>query len=317
MVHPTVQGKEKYETRRKLRAASMSVAANIALIFVKIVVAFASGSIAILAEVLHSIFDLLASLLSFLGIQQAAKPADDDHPFGHEKFENLSGLAQMLLIVITALLVIYEAMRRIFFPNHNIGNIPVALGVMILTLAVDIIVSRYLHRVSSDTGSVALEADAYHFSTDLWSAVAVIVGLGFVWLGLPVFDSIAAIIVALLMLYIAYHLGVKSINVMLDRGPGLRVMEQLDRSIQDTDGVENYHHLRMRMSGSKLLGEVHLRVRGTMTVRESHDLAHMVKRRVMEDNPRIKDFTIHVEPANAADIAMGKAKVAERLGTRR
>jgi cation diffusion facilitator family transporter len=309
--------KTRQENRRKRKAASMSIAANVSLTLVKIVVAALSGSIAILAEVLHSLFDLLASVFALLGIRQAAKPADDDHPFGHEKFENLSSLLQTLLIALTAIFVIYEAVNRILHPGHPLDSIPLALGVMGLTLVVDIIVSRYLHRVSSETGSVALEADAYHFSTDLWSAIAVIVGLLFVLAGFPVFDAIAAIIVAILMLWISYQLGMKSINVMLDQGPGRRVIKHLNQIIRSTRGVENYHHLRMRMSGSRLLGEVHLRMRGTMTVSESHELAHMVKHKVMERNPRIKDFTIHVEPASSDDIAMRKAKAAKRHSVKR
>ncbi|HIH23720.1 TPA: cation transporter [Candidatus Woesearchaeota archaeon] len=289
---------------RKLKAASITIAANTGLIAVKIVVAILSGSIAIFAEVLHSFFALLASLFAYGGIKLASRPADEDHHYGHEKFENVSGLIQTLLIVLTALFVIYESVSRLFAKTHEVENLAVALGVMTLTLIVDIIVARFLHKMSAETRSAALEADAYHFSTDLWSAITVILGLGFVYFGellsipgLWIFDSVAAIIVALLMLSVSWHLGSKALQVMLDRSPDEKVVRQIERTIATMPGVELSHCLRVRESGSAYFIDVHLHVDPAMTVRASHQLAHDLKRKVLAKNPYIKDMTIHIEPA--------------------
>jgi cation diffusion facilitator family transporter len=283
------------EKNHKLHAASFSVGVNLLLIVLKLVVAFLTGSLAVLAELLHSVFDLLASVFAYLGIRKADEPADGTHHYGHEKFENLSSLAQTILIVVTSMLVIYEAVSRLSNPTV-IESSELGVLVMIITIVVDYRLSKFLHKASQDHGSAALEADAYHFTTDLWGALAVIVGLIFVSLGYPVFDSIAAIVVALLMLRISYHLGAKSLHVLLDKSPPAEVVAKIEEVIRSTEGVRSFHKLRARQAGSRILIEVHIQVSSDMTVKESHLLSHEVKERLMKEVTSIKEATIHVEP---------------------
>ena len=283
--------------RKKLRAASYSLAVNAFLIVVKIFVVYATGSLALLAELLHSSFDLLASIFAYIGIKKAEEPADSSHPYGHEKFENLSSLAQTILIVLTSLFVVYEAVGRILSQEHAvIASSELGIGVMVLTIVIDYFLSRYLHRASSEYGSAALEADAYHFSTDLWGAIAVIVGLGFVMLGYPVFDSIAALFVAVLMLWVSYHLGMKSFRVFMDTSPPVEVINALEEIVSATKGVESYHKLRVRQAGSKLLVDVHIQVAPKMSVEEGHYIAHVVRSELIKRKPDVKEVTVHVEP---------------------
>ena len=287
---------DKVEADQKLRAAGISIGANASLIAVKIFIAIITGSIAMLAEVFHSGLDLVASLLAFFGIKQASRESNHDYHYGHEKFENLSSLLQTMLIVITSVLVIYEAINRIIEP-HPVDNVWVALIVMLITLVVDMIVSRYLHKVSGETNSSALEADAYHFTTDLWSAVAVIVGLVFSMFGYPVFDSIAALVVAAMMLWISWHLGAKSLDVIMDKSPPRKTVNAIAAIIDTTEGVVNHHNLRARLMGSKIIVDVHVRVKPDLTVYEGHIISHDVKKRVMQSNKFVKDVTIHIEPS--------------------
>jgi cation diffusion facilitator family transporter len=279
----------------KLRAASFSVGVNLFLIILKLVVAILTGSLAVLAELLHSGFDLLASVFAYIGIRKADEPADGTHHYGHEKFENLSSLAQTVLIVITSMLVIYEAASRISNPAE-INSSELGVLVMLITIFVDYRLSKFLHKASRDHGSAALEADAYHFTTDLWGALAVIVGLIFVSLGYPIFDSLAAIVVALLMLNISYHLGAKALHVLLDKSPPAEVVGKIEGVIRSTPRVKSFHKLRARLAGSKILIEVHIQVSSEMTVKESHDLSHDVKEKLMKEISSIKEATIHVEP---------------------
>jgi cation diffusion facilitator family transporter len=283
------------EGRRKLHAASFSIGVNLFLIFLKSTVAFITGSLAILAELAHSIFDTLASVLAYLGIMKASEPADTWHQYGHEKFENLSSFAQTVLIVITSVLIIYEAIGRILFPR-KIEATELGILIMVATIGIDYFISKYLHKASRDYGSCALEADAYHFTTDLWGALAVIAGLGFVMIGFPVFDSIAAIFVAVLMLRISYRLAKKSINVLVDISPSISVMEKISSVISSTPGVKGFHKLKARHAGSKLLIETHVKVAPQISVRKGHYIGHSVKRRLMKDFPEIKEVTVHVEP---------------------
>jgi len=280
---------------RKLRAASFSLGVNVLLILLKLSVVLVTGSLAILAELLHSFFDMLASLLAYIGIRKAQEPADESHLYGHDKFENLSSLAQTVLIVVTSFLVIYEAVNRITSPT-KIESTELGLGVMVLTIVIDYFLAKYLHKTSRDYGSAALEADAYHFSTDLWGAISVIVGLVFVMLGFPVFDSLAAIVVALLMLWISYKLGTKALHVLMDRSPPQEYIDKIRNAISSTTGVESFHKLRVRQAGSRYLVELHIQVSPKKSVEEGHYIGHDVKARVMKDVPNIKEVTVHVEP---------------------
>ena len=282
---------------KKLKAASYSLYVNVFLIILKVSVVYATGSLAILAELLHSGFDLLASVFAYMGIKKAEEPADNSHPYGHEKFENLSSLAQTILIVLTSLFIIYEAVSRIFSKEHAVvGSTELGIGVMVLTIFIDYFLSRYLHGASSEYGSAALEADAYHFTTDLWGAIAVIVGLVFVMLGYPVFDSIAALFVAMLMLWISYHLGLKSFNVFMDTSPPVEVIKAIEEILSNIPGVGSYHKLRVRQAGSKLIVDVHIQVSPKMSVEEGHYIAHEVKAGLLKKNADIKEVTVHVEP---------------------
>lgn len=167
---------------------------------------------------------------------------------------------------------------------------------MVLTIVIDYFLSKYLHHASSKYASAALEADAYHFSTDLWGALAVIVGLGFVMLGYPVFDSIAALFVAVLMLLVSYQLGMKSFRVFMDTSPPVEVINALEEIVSATEGVESYHKLRVRQAGSKLLVDVHIQVSPKMSVEEGHYIAHVVRSELIKRKPDVKEVTVHVEP---------------------
>lgn len=289
------------QNSKKLRAASFSIGVNVFFILLKLIVAIITGSLAIFAELAHSSFDLIASVFAYVGIKKAEEPVDSTHHYGHEKFENISSLAQTVLIVITSLVIIYEAVGRLISPT-DIKATEIGLIVMIVTIGVDYRVSKYLHKAGHEHGSAALEADAYHFTTDLWGAIAVIVGLGFVLAGFPMFDSIAAIAVSIMMLSIAYMLGKKAINALTDVGPSDDVMERVCSIITSTPGVEHFHNLKARHTGRKMLLEMHLQVSSTITVQEGHDISHEVQKKLMQEFPDIKEITIHIEPNSPEEI---------------
>jgi cation diffusion facilitator family transporter len=279
----------------KLKAAGVSILANTGLLISKLIVAVITGSVGMLAECLHSGFDLVASFLAFIGIKIAQRPDDETHHFGHEKYESLSSFLQSMLIAITAVLVIFEAYHK--FTNPGVVESP-GLGIvlMIITIPVAIFVSRYLAKIAkSSGGSHALEADSAHFTTDVIASIAVLLGLLCVKLGFPQGDAIAAIVVALIMLYIAFKLMKITFFVFMDYSPDALIMKKIRRTIADFKGV-HHHKLRARMAGSKVLVEFHIQVKGTMTVIASHEKAMQIKRKLMKKLPCIKDVTIHVEP---------------------
>ncbi len=279
----------------KLKAASTSIFANIGLLISKIVAAILTGSIGMLAECLHSGFDLVASFLAFIGIKIAQKPDDEKHEFGHEKYESLSSFFQSVIIAVTALFVIFEAYHKLKNPGV-VENSEVGIILMIITIPVALLVSRYLSKIAKqEGGSHALEADSAHFATDVIASVAVLIGLVCVKLGFPQGDAIAAFVVAAIMLYISFHLIKETFFVFMDYAPEKEIMEHMTRIIEKYPGV-SYHKLRARRAGSKVFVDFHIQVRSTMNVVESHEISMQLKRKLMKELPEIKDVMIHIEP---------------------
>jgi len=279
----------------KLKAASYSIYVNVALTAAKLAVGIVTGSIGIFAEFLHSLFDLIASGFAYIGIYKASQPADSTHPYGHEKFENLSSLLQTILILITALWVAYEAVMRLYNPQP-VESSELGIIVMAAALAADWFIAKFLHDVSKKEGSVALEADAYHFTSDLWSTSAVIFGLLCANLGFPQGDSIAALIVALFMLRLSYNLGMKALGVLLDKGATDGEIEKIVEILAKEPQVKGYHKLRTRHMGSRLVIDMHILVDDKLSLSKAHAIAHKVEGRITQQAPGVKDVTIHVEP---------------------
>ncbi|MFQ6019836.1 MAG: cation diffusion facilitator family transporter, partial [Dehalococcoidia bacterium] len=186
---------------KKRFAASLSIAVNVFLIAVEGTVAYFTGSLAVLADAAHSLFDLIASGFAFWGVRMAAQPPDKTHPYGHEKFENFSSLVQVTLIAIIAALIVAGVILWDTGLSVSIAAISVVAG----TMVVDYLVARYIGGVARTYSSSALEADAFHFTTDLWVKAAVIVGLVGAQLGAEWFDPVAALAVAAVMVFTAFH----------------------------------------------------------------------------------------------------------------
>jgi len=285
----------------KLGAAKFSIAANLCLIILKFAVAMYTGSLGILAELAHSFFDLLASLLAYVGIMKADQPADATHHYGHEKFENVSSLLQTILIAITSLAILYEAYGKFASGTHEVVGGWLGIIAMLAALCVDYAISRYLHSIAETSGSPALEADAYHFTTDIWSTLAVIAGLTFASIGFPIADIAAGVGVALIMLWLSFKLGMKAFLVMTDKSPGPETMERVARIITSHPQVRGYHSLRGRITGNAILFDVSIHLRPHTKLDEAHRITEEIERQIRAGIPFVKSVVIHVEPTSAHD----------------
>jgi len=279
----------------KLKAASYSIYVNVALTAAKLAVGILTGSIGIFAEFLHSLFDLIASGFAYIGIYKAQQPPDSTHPYGHEKFENLSSLLQTALIFITAIWVAYEAVMRLYNPQP-VESSELGIAVMLIALVADWFIAKFLHDVSKKEGSVALEADAYHFTSDIWSTTAVILGLVCANLGFHQGDSIGALIVAAVMVRLSYNLGMKALGVLLDKGATDSEIEAIAAILAKETQIKGYHKLRTRHMGSRLVIDMHILVEDNLTLSKAHAIAHKIEGRITQQVPGVKDVTIHVEP---------------------
>ncbi len=294
--------------REKKVVALSSVAAAIGLTSIKIVVALLTGSLGILAEAAHSGLDLVASLLTYFAVRVADRPPDATHHYGHGKVENLSAFIEAGLLMLTALWVIYEAVRRLLFhEGHVDASIPAFL-VMLIAIAVDFTRSRALRRVARKLGSQALEADALHFSTDIWSSTVVIAGLLVVrlsqsfqwpaWFGQA--DAVAALGVSAIVIWVSLRLLKETIDALLDRAPDA-VVNQVEASIAQVEGVTEVRRVRERRAGNKLFADVVVAAPRTYTFEQIHTLSEQIEKAAIQGARTISpqsevDVLVHVEP---------------------
>ena len=280
----------------KLKAATTSIIVNILLLITKIIVATITGSIGLIAEAAPSSFDLIASFLAYLGIKKAEEPSDEGHHYGHQKFENLSSLLQALLITGTSFIIIWESYQKFLNPTP-IKNSWIGIILMIITIPVTLLTSRYLSKIAKEAGgSQALEADSAHFTTDMMGSIAVLIGLITVHFGFNLGDPIAALIVGFIMLYISIHLMIDSFKVFLDYSPDKKTVMKIEKIIKSEKRVKSYHKLKGRLAGSQVFIEFHIHVAKNMNVKEAHEISHLLKDKIMKKMPQIKHCTIHIEP---------------------
>ncbi len=289
----------------KHAAALSSVVAAVGLTTFKLVVGVSTGSLGILAEAAHSGLDLLAALMTFFAVRLSSKPADDQHLYGHGKIENISALFETLLLLITCVWIIYEAVQRLFFRDVEIEVTFWAFLVMFVSIAVDFTRSRVLYRAARKHNSQALEADALHFSTDIWSSSIVILGLIGVKLSaihpqlgfLRQADAVAALVVALIVIYISLQLGERAIQALLDAAPRDKA-NAIQQAVERLPGVVDCHHVRLRYASPQPFVDGHTLVAPAMDFTAVHTLTEDVERTIQTLLPDA-DVTVHPEPAPA------------------
>ncbi len=204
---------------KKIRAAQLSIVSNVSLIIMKVFAGIITGSVSIISEAIHSAMDLLASIIAFFAVRISGKPADTEHPFGHGKFENVSGVIEALLIFGAAIWIVYEALDKLLHVGHMTysGSFTIGIIVMLISGVVNYFVSRHLYNVAKETDSIALEADALHLKADVYTSVGVGLGLLLIqFTGLYFLDPIIAILVALFIVREAYQMLLKAFNPLLD-----------------------------------------------------------------------------------------------------
>lgn len=287
----------------KNSAATSSVVAAVGLTSMKLVVGLMTGSLGILSEAAHSGLDLVAALITFFAVRVSDRPADSRHNYGHGKVENLSALAETLLLLLTCVWIIYEAIRRIFFADVHVEATIWSFAVMAISIIVDFTRSRILMRAAKKHNSQALEADGLHFSTDIWSSSVVIVGLALLWaqrqFGWPEYwakaDAVAALGVAFIVVWVSIQLGKRTIAALLDTAPaGLR--EDVTTAVAGVPGVMDVIQVRLRQGGAYTFTDVDIAVQRNLSFSQAHDVATAVERRLQKMLPQ-SDVVVHVDPS--------------------
>ena len=281
----------------KAGAALVSVASNSILIVVKVVAGVLTGSIAILTEAVHSAVDLIASLVALFSIRMAEEPADEGHPYGHEKAENVAAGAEGMLILIGAGIVAYEAIRRLG-SGTELENVGIGIAVIGGSALVNIVVSAYLSRSARRHDSPALEGDAAHLRADAWTSIAVLIGLILVQAtGEAAFDSIAALLVAVAIVVSGLRLLSRSTRVLMDEALPPDELDRIESVIASARPPEmvGYHKLRGRRAGARRHLDMHVQFRTGTSLEDAHDRAHALRDAIEAAIPNA-EVLIHVEP---------------------
>ena len=298
-------GKSKDVQIRKERVAMLSVASNATLVLAKLAVGFVIGSVSVISEAIHSAVDLLAAAIALFSVKTSGIPADSRHPFGHGKIENLSGTIEALLIFAAALWIIVEAVKKIITPEP-ITAIGWGVGVMLISAAVNFGVSQMLFKVGRETDSIALQADAWHLRTDVYTSAGVMGGLALIWVAerlcpgrdFYLLDPVVALGVALLIMKAAYDLTSQAARDLLDVHLPRVEVEWIRKAIRAQGAVvHGYHDLRTRKAGHFRFVEFHLKVESLMTVQDSHAIAEDLSEKIKTQFPNTT-VTIHVEPCD-------------------
>jgi cation diffusion facilitator family transporter len=283
----------------KQHIARNSVFAAIFITVLKLVVGLETNSLGLLSEAAHSSLDFLAASMTYFAVRLADRPPDREHTYGHGKIENLSAFGETILLVITCGWIIFEGVQRLVYREHHVESSVWSFVVIVIAIVVDISRSRALKRVAKKYNSQALEADALHFSSDVWSSLVVFSGLVFVSLGYIWVDAVAAILVALLVLFVSYRLGKRTIDALMDRVPeGL--YEQVLDTLRHVEGVEEVRSIRVRPSGAKVFVDTTIAVQRTTAFQEAHAIMDGIEQAIHARHKEI-DIVVHAEPAESND----------------
>jgi len=279
----------------KQKAAALSIISNTILIILKLIAGLLMNSVSVISEAIHSSIDLLASIIAFFSIKKSSLIEDKDHPFGHGKYENISGFIEAILILFAAVLIVYESVSKLISGNRIKDTLP-GIIVMLVASAVNLVISRILIKISKKSCSIALEADAMHLLTDVYTSLGVFIGLVLVRLtGIKIIDPIAAIFVAILIGKTSIELIRKSMVDLVDSALPEEDIQIILSVINLHSEVINYHKLRTRQSGARKEIDIHMRLDKDLPLYIAHEVSRKIQSELSKALPN-SYITIHEEP---------------------
>jgi cation diffusion facilitator family transporter len=279
----------------KTSIARLSVFSNTLLIAMKLIVGIISGSVSIISEAIHSSMDLLAAVIAFFAVRVSDTPPDSKHPYGHGKVENISGVIEGILILVAAIMIIVEAIKKLIGEPFELESIWIGSLVMLVSAIINTIVSRRLYKVARETNSVALEADALHLKTDVYTSLGVAIGLGLIILtGIKWLDPVVAIMVACFIIKESYNLISRAFSPLLDSAWGDDEIEDLERRLNEMN--VNYHDLRTRVAGNYKFVDIHIEIPESESVGNAHTYCDKIEDELKNTYDNLT-VTIHVEPS--------------------
>jgi len=286
----------------KQKVAALSIISNTSLVLLKLIAGIITGSVSIISEAIHSGLDLAAAIIAFIAVRVSSRPPDHRHRYGHGKFENISGTIEALLIFIAAIWIIFEAYEKIV-TGAKVETIGIGIAVMAFATLVNWIISGALMRTARKTDSIALEADAMHLRTDVYTSLGVMVGLSVLYITkIQILDPLIAIAVALLIIKAAYDLTLKALVPLLDVALPADEEAEIDCAISKihSEGIVGFHQLRTRKAGSERYVDMHLVVARNLSISEVHNLCDRIENEIENCLPSVH-VLVHAEPCEDED----------------
>lgn len=278
----------------KVKVARLSILSNSFLIILKLVAGIISGSVSIISEAIHSSMDLVAAIIAYFSVSVSDNPPDSRHPYGHGKIENISGVIEALLIFVAAGWIIIEAVKKLTGEATVLESIGLGSIVMLIAAVVNWLVSKRLYKVARENNSVALEADALHLKTDVYTSLGVGIGLGLIMVtGLNWLDPIIAILVALFIIFESFQLLKRAFSPLLDEAWKQAEIADLEKTLDQME--VQYHELRTRNAGNYRFIDVHIEIPEDVSVGDAHRYCDEIENELMKKYDNLS-VTIHVEP---------------------
>ena len=295
--------------KEKKKVALISVFAAIFLTGFKLVIGVLTGSLGILSEALHSGLDLIAAVITYFSVKVSDKPADKNHNYGHGKIENFSAFIETILLLITSVWIIYEAINRLVIKNTHIDINIWSYIVVISSILIDINRSRMLYKVAKKHNSQALEADALHFSTDIWGSAVVLLGLICANFGFFFADSVAALIVAIIVLFVSYKLGKKAVDILLDKAPA-DVILSVQNTLKSYPEIKHFHDLKIRTAGADTFIILKIRLEPGLSFLQAYEICVKIEKE-LNDLILRSEVYIHAEPHYSSHLQSDENKFHE------
>jgi cation diffusion facilitator family transporter len=286
----------------KSRAAALSIVSNSILILLKLAAGLITGSIAIITEAAHSGIDLVASVVAYFSVRKSAEPADESHPYGHEKVENMAAAIEGMLILVGAGIIVYEAVRRLI-EGAMIDSLGIGIAVIGFSAVANLVVSSYLYRRARETESPALEGDAAHLRTDAATSLGVLVALVLVQItGVQELDAATALVVAAAIVFAGVRIITRSSRVLVDEALPPAELDAVRQAVAEHGAPEliGFHKMRARRAGSRRYVDLHVQFRDGTSLKRAHELSHELQGEIRR-RLRDADVLIHLEPEESAD----------------
>lgn len=277
-------------------AAGLSITSNALVIVTKIIAGMVSGSISIISEAIHSLSDFLASVLTFFAVTRSAEPADKEHPFGHGKYEDMSGFIEGGLIIFAGFFIIFEAAKKLLHGYSLESESMLGIYVMAFAVVANFLVSRYLFFVAKKSDSVSLLADAEHLSTDIFSSLGVLIGLVLIKItGIVALDPIIALIVALIILKTGFSISKETLNNLLDGSLPSEDIAKIEEILKKNSVIKGYKNIKGRKSGQYKEVELTLLFNPDMKISCAHNICDQIENEIKKNLGQV-NTTIHAEP---------------------